>query len=168
MKRRLVNLLAALSLLLCAATVVLWVRSYRIADYLSFKTDDRSIAVTSVAGQIAFMRTQSPYLLARDGFDFRSVPMQRYGRDPWGILGFGRYERHATLFDLYVIDLPHWALDLVTLVLPSAWYHRHWRHWKRMNERSCVRCGYDLRATPDRCPECGTAAPAPQPAEANT
>jgi hypothetical protein len=56
---------------------------------------------------------------------------------------------------------------LVTIALMSAYLlplgiccarvRAHRMRWDRAAANLCASCGYDLRATPDRCPECGAA-----------
>jgi hypothetical protein len=58
-----------------------------------------------------------------------------------------------------LIGVPLWLLTAFFGLLPL------WGGWRMMVRRRqrrrltaglCSHCGYDLRATPDRCPECGT------------
>ena len=53
------------------------------------------------------------------------------------------------------VHIPYWLLALMTLLLPSWWVWRYRRIRREARRGLCRDCGYDLRATPDRCPECG-------------
>ncbi len=54
------------------------------------------------------------------------------------------------------IGVPHWFIALLCLPLPLIAFRR-WRRKRRIErEGLCHVCGYDLRASVDRCPECGT------------
>ena len=59
----------------------------------------------------------------------------------------------------------HWFLFLLTALLPLMWITREALaavrkrvRARRMKLGLCLRCGYDLRGTPQRCPECGAVA----------
>jgi hypothetical protein len=53
--------------------------------------------------------------------------------------------------------LPMWLPTALTAILPALWLAvRPARMRRRRSERGlCANCGYDLRASPGRCPECG-------------
>lgn len=56
------------------------------------------------------------------------------------------------------LHLPYWALAVATSLIPMLWLILYARRCARARRRSagiCLSCGYDLRATPGRCPECG-------------
>ena len=64
--------------------------------------------------------------------------------------------------------IPYWALvipgGIATVICVRRAILRHHER-RRMKRGLCLRCGYDLRASKERCPECGTAIPAEQVAE---
>jgi len=100
----------------------------------------------------------------------RPVP----GRQRWDAyrtllerLGFEGESGRITLGTHRFIDygwmtIPVWLPLVVFAIPPAAWAWHQLARRRRNNLGLCRRCGYDLRATPGRCPECGTQAdPAP-------
>ena len=70
---------------------------------------------------------------------------------------FSAGEDRAELIAWYA-RFPQWPVVLFLGVQPAARLVMSRRRWRRERDRHCPSCGYDLRATPGRCPECGTAA----------
>ena len=84
--------------------------------------------------------------------------MQRRGFGWWdhpAVTVWNDYDSQFIPTHEFGFCVPSWVIALAAAVLPT----RLWRIYSRRTHGSsgrCARCGYDLRATPDRCPECGT------------
>ena len=84
-----------------------------------------------------------------------------------GLFGYGVCDaRSLPDASRYVaVVLPYWLITLPTSVplLLIAWRHWHDRGARRIAMGRCAACGYDLRESPGRCPECGAVSVATPP-----
>lgn len=62
----------------------------------------------------------------------------------------------------FIMASPHWAIALAFAAATAFALRLNWRDhqtYRRRARGQCIRCGYDLRASVDRCPECGRLIP---------
>ncbi|HEX3356563.1 MAG TPA: hypothetical protein VHS31_06230 [Tepidisphaeraceae bacterium] len=153
MRRRLFNFAVIVLLLLCVSAATFWVRSYRklnsLSDYdhINFTHQDPQWWIISYPGKAVLCR--------QAGRDWNGHDLPRVH-----FLGIGFGGTRGKTGDLlWNLELPYWFLCATTVAVPLIWARWRWRQGKkrRRQERGeCPNCGYDLRATPERCPECGS------------
>jgi len=195
--RILLNGITALSLVLCVTAVALWVRSVGTrdtwvrVDYVRHTGESRFRKLISDRGTIAwaverpqlrmfqdpprggvwnhfsYPVTTGPFRLADELLE-SPTPLQRHGF----IFHHGPQYRMEMLgltpfVPQFVIALPLWFLAAASAFIPAVRVYSDTRKRRRRARGRCPVCAYDLRATPDRCPECGAVpsagrAPAPE------
>jgi hypothetical protein len=151
MKHRSLNLLIVLSLLLCVATTVAWPVSYRRGFSVTGPLHAHGVGVVIIQGSfVSFCHNDPAYLPSewRGSWDGTGGEQLDHIAEYHG-LGFG----FAWKSELKFVYVPLWFVEIGLICCSALLVYRSRR---KTPAGVCLRCGYDLRATPDRCPECGT------------
>jgi hypothetical protein len=182
MKRKIINIASMASLVLLIASVAAWVHSIGQVGAISWNGPEYTFKLDSIDGVLGVQFTLDSGLRSplpdtnrlygtfywssqiesgRDrasfftpsfnqwGFGFH--PLKTLGR-PNGWWRFGGRR-------LWIVYFPFWLLLFLYSPLPLLSSFRFFRQQRRRRLGCCLICGYDLRASKDNCPECGSPIP---------
>jgi hypothetical protein len=98
----------------------------------------------------------------RDPWELRSegggLTLYRRDHSPWFFAGPSTGGKPVPQYNWSeVFGFPYSVAVAATAPLPALRAMKRMKRRLRASKGLCTRCGYDLRATPDRCPECGDA-----------
>jgi hypothetical protein len=182
-------LMRMINIFSCAAFILIFgvgMRSYSIGDVLTItknvskpqEFEQVEIGLVTSRGRLLFSCRESRFLL-KDPAD-QSFFLARYPigtRSKWVVmrpdqildLGWNRTfcRRLGFLFQTYqsrgisrsYLAAPTWFVALPFALVPFWTIFRISQRARRRQKGWCIFCGYDLRASPEKCPECGTAVP---------
>lgn len=188
MIRRLFTCGAALSLLLCAAVVALWVRSYWRVDTVglpqsTWEANGRwNLTQRWVESEGAGVRVMWVRGSGSTALGGRPLPLGAYGRPGWQVrptspralrdpppLWVGAWSQPVLFaysgpsppagYTMSGVVVPYWMPFAATVLLPAWWARGRARDRWRRQQGLCPACGYDLRTSASACPECGAAIP---------
>ena len=177
MRRKLFNLAAAISLVLFLATAGIWLRSEFRWDELQYRTRDSEGAWTLhfLGWERGSFRYWGDYdwqiinggslgwKISSRTVDGRSTIAEAWRDVGFYSLGFAVKVRRGEMsadgrpgrIKSFGMLIPHWFVLLLLALLPARWAVLRQRETRMRRLGVCISCGYDLRATPERCPECG-------------
>ena len=155
-RRRVFNFGAAVSLLLCVATMAAWFRKpyfvfHTSSDEYVFRCLPMDFRITILEGTLG------------EGGEFHSPPGRRWHRNgqiPTIRLPLGFTYRKSTTDDpmaafYFDLTIPWWFLIVIFSLVPSVRIGLFLR--RAQASRNCKNCSYDLTGnTSGVCPECGT------------
>jgi hypothetical protein len=183
MKRFLFNFTALISLMLSITLIVLWITTYRSTEYplfdFSTKTSLHRSGIGSTQGRMSFSYNLWRWGKANEEAQPMEMRSLTYSPEPpisWTYAKAPRnhgfqllgtqliydYQAGTTSggdpfsYQFYYFKIPHFHLILLCALLPAWAVRKSIRRRRARSSDECKICGYDLRATPDRCPECGT------------
>jgi hypothetical protein len=156
---RLFTLLSALSLVLCVGTCVMWARSYY-TKRDGFTGPANSYQLTSDRGGMRWESTldHPPMRVSGGVNNFSATRVHQIPGVMWaehGIMHSAGGKPPETWIERRNGRVDYWLPTVLLLIAPLAWLWLLRRRLAKPRSGICSACGYDLRATPDRCPECG-------------